>query len=272
MKALLRKTNEWVEIDTKCLFHNQYNTTEECGNRRIFDRDIEEIQDDARIGKGVCKYCGKIVEKGKEREHYEQEKNKKCSLLESDKCFWKRKKIISQKYTPLKKETSCTGNTFTEVESVETVTEFSFCCEHNEKYGGCTYEQCEKYGINWFTEENCFFLKYPKGYKSFTIIDFLRFRNWRERSKGLYKYHDRNLGSYELVAEVEDNCIKHFVLSNSRKRIVFTYDELKNNFIIEDSFGNKVSKILLPENENSPKCNEKINKTVISVLRSLYDR
>ena len=270
MKVLLKKTNKWVEIDTKYLFHDQYNTTEEYGNQRIFDRDIKEIRDDARIGKGRCKYCGEIVEKGKEQEHYEREKNKKCSLLESDKCFWKRKKIISQKHTPLKKETSCTGNTFTEVESVETVTEFSFCCGHNEEYGGCTYEQCEKYGIDWFTKENCYFLKYPKGF--FTTVDRLGFSYWDEHSKDVYKYYDRNLGSYELFAEVKDDWLKYFVLRNSKKTIVFTYDEVEKNFIIEDSFGKKVSKILLPENENSPKCNKKINNTVISVLRSLYAR
>ena len=57
MRALL-KTGEWVDIDTKCLFENQYNTTEECGNKRIFDGQIQKIENDARVGKGKCKYCG----------------------------------------------------------------------------------------------------------------------------------------------------------------------------------------------------------------------
>lgn len=46
---------KWVEIDTKILFDNQYNTTD---GIRIFDTWIDKIQDDARQGKGVCKYCG----------------------------------------------------------------------------------------------------------------------------------------------------------------------------------------------------------------------
>ena len=41
MKALL-KNGEWVEIDTTCLFNNQYNAA----GKRIFDQDIKRIVDD----------------------------------------------------------------------------------------------------------------------------------------------------------------------------------------------------------------------------------
>lgn len=44
MKALL-KSRKWVEIDTRYLFHNQYNTIE--GNR-ILDSEILRVVDDVR--------------------------------------------------------------------------------------------------------------------------------------------------------------------------------------------------------------------------------
>lgn len=270
MKALL-KTGEWVEIDTTVLFNNQYNTTEKSGNKRIFDKDIEEIQDDARLNKGRCRYCGAIVEKGKEREHFEQKKFKKCSLLESDNCFWKRKRILNQEHETIEKKLTCTEDVLTEYEHVKNVTKFSFYCEHNEKYGCCTYEQCEKYGIEWFTKENCFFLKYPKGYKDFTDIDFLSTNNWRQC--GLYYYlyrHENSLGSYLLHCQVRDNEIINFELFNSRKSIVFLYDYKNECFIISDHLGKSVSEYLLPETKDSPKCNKKINETVKSIFKKLY--
>ena len=56
MKAKL-KSGEIVEIETDCLFNDQYNTKE----KRIFDKDILEIFDDARVNKGKCGYCGKAL-------------------------------------------------------------------------------------------------------------------------------------------------------------------------------------------------------------------
>lgn len=273
MKALL-KTGEWVEIDTTVLFNNQYNTTEKSGNRRIFDKDIEEIQDDARLNKGRCRYCGAIVERGKEKEHFEQKKLKKCSLLETDNCFWKRKRILNQEHETIERKLICTENVFTEHEHVKNVTKFSFYCQHDEKYGGCTHEQCEKFGVEWFTKENCFFLKYPKGYKDFTDVDFLSTNGWILSGHFSYRYrHEASLGSYILCCHVSiNNRIINFELYNSRKRIVFLYDYKNKCFIISDCFGKNVSEHLLPENKDSPKCNKKINETVKSILQRLLSR
>ena len=66
MKALL-KTGEWVEIDTACLFNNQYNTKD---GKRIFDQEISRIVDDVRLGLGKCRYCGALVKKGEEEKHF----------------------------------------------------------------------------------------------------------------------------------------------------------------------------------------------------------
>lgn len=54
MKALL-KSGKWAEIDTRYLFHNQYNTIE---GKRIFDSEILRVVDDVRGEYGKCRYCG----------------------------------------------------------------------------------------------------------------------------------------------------------------------------------------------------------------------
>ncbi|MGL5460763.1 MAG: hypothetical protein ACRDBY_14195 [Cetobacterium sp.] len=54
---LKAKEGTWIEIDTDCLFTNQYNTKD---GFRIYDWMIRDIKDDVRRGKGRCNYCGKI--------------------------------------------------------------------------------------------------------------------------------------------------------------------------------------------------------------------
>ena len=56
------KENEgkWVEVETDHLFTNQYNTS----NMRVLDSQVEAVSDDARIGKGKCKYCGSVLNEG----------------------------------------------------------------------------------------------------------------------------------------------------------------------------------------------------------------
>jgi len=62
------KDNEgkWIDIETDCLFDNQYNTEK----YRIYDSMIDAISDDARINKGKCKYCGTMVNAGETCEKY----------------------------------------------------------------------------------------------------------------------------------------------------------------------------------------------------------
>lgn len=72
MKALL-KTGEWVEIDTACLFNNQYNTKD---GKRIFDQEISRIVGDVRHGLGKCRYCGAFVKKGEEEKHFLEQESK----------------------------------------------------------------------------------------------------------------------------------------------------------------------------------------------------
>lgn len=56
---LVANRGKWVDIDTSHLFNNQYNTLD---GFRIFDKDIKEIKEDARLNKGQCNYCGTITD------------------------------------------------------------------------------------------------------------------------------------------------------------------------------------------------------------------
>lgn len=59
----LRKIDgQWVEVDTKYLFTDQFNTIPIEGitefGMRIYAVDVEEIENDERIGRSKCGYCG----------------------------------------------------------------------------------------------------------------------------------------------------------------------------------------------------------------------
>lgn len=55
---LIANRGKWVEIDTKYIFDNQYNTK---AGFRIYDKHIQEIKNDIRINLGCCRYCGTIT-------------------------------------------------------------------------------------------------------------------------------------------------------------------------------------------------------------------
>ena len=58
-KYLQENAGKWIEIDTSFLSDNQYNSVD---GIRIYDVMIDAVQNDARIGKSKCRYCGKIEE------------------------------------------------------------------------------------------------------------------------------------------------------------------------------------------------------------------
>lgn len=70
-KLIQAVAGQWLEVETKYLFNNQYNTKPtadqlkidpKCSGLRIHDVDVEKIENDARIGKAKCNYCGKIIQ------------------------------------------------------------------------------------------------------------------------------------------------------------------------------------------------------------------
>ena len=221
MKALL-KTGEWVEIDTACLFHDQYNTT---ANKRIFDRDIVRIVDDARIGMGRCKYCGAMVRRGEEHKHFEEQENKTYSG-----CFWYQDRLVSSTKQPptVERTTSENGETVTR-KTVTTVSQYEKVCTYKEKYGGCTNTECRRMGIDWFTPENTFFLKYPDGFASIPAVDKLANRGFMVSDHMTNAEYCKKIGSYTLAAllSYEDGKatgIRGYRIWNCRRDYTFRYE------------------------------------------------
>lgn len=227
MQAKLKSTGEWIDIDTKYLFNNQYNTT---GNARIFDRDISAIRDDARKNMGRCRYCGAMVKRGEEEAHYTEREKNPCS-----KCFWFRARVIDSKT-----ETETTTETGPDGERITTMTRTTReklqkeCTYSNASSAraDCTNKECRKYGIDWFTTENTFFLKYPNGLDDITEIDKLETRGF---IIGPYKWSDaqyfKKLGSYTLEALLKrgddgtPEAVTAYRISNARRDYKFRIEK-----------------------------------------------
>ena len=180
---------QWVDVETKCLFHDQYNTKQV----RIMDSMVEAVQDDARVGMGRCFYCGATIERGKEEEHFEAMENKVCQG-----CRWFRDTVINTEY-----ETH-TNNVGQKISNTYKV--YDKACTYKD---GCKNMEHRKLGIDWFTESNTFFLKYPNGI-NFTQIDI-----------------KVKLGSYY----VENSEYGYYRIHNCRKTIRFQY--LNGKFFVE---------------------------------------
>lgn len=204
------------QIDTKHLFNDQYNTIGT--DRRIFDRDIAAIVDDVRAGLGKCKYCGTLVKAGEEEKHYqEREENRNCK-----KCFWNSKKEIR------------TIEEETENSKIIRVTYEDFC-RYPETSGHrtkCTCTECRAYGIEWFTPENTFFLKYPNGIPKEPIPEELknldRWDFWKGINTADYTLK-KKIGSYILTAltlpatKEAPETLQFWRIANCRKDYNFIY-------------------------------------------------
>ena len=238
MKAVM-KNGLIVEIDTTCLFDNQYNLFPAEGEKhgkRIFDADIVRIIDDARVGMGKCGYCGKLVKRGEEEAHFAEEEAK---IEKCDGCFWWQNKIIGSSRSnskPVRRELA--DGTIEETCTSTTTYIMTKECVHKPQYGGvCTHKLHRRYGINWFTPENTFFLRYPDGFNGIgagKLIEngFIE-PDVRALKNGTYNWEYRKkIGSYDLVAEVKyENgkriSIERFYLRNCRRHYFFRIDDGK---------------------------------------------
>lgn len=270
MRALL-KSGKWVEIDTSFLFENQYNTTEEYGGERIFDGQIQKIEDDARIGKGRCKYCGAIVEKGQEEDHFTkmEEIKKTCSMddIEVKSCFWKRRHYLGKAEVKSEIKTEIVDGIAKTVELRTIEEKWIPYCSHEEAHGGCTHDKHREMGISWFTEENCFFLKYPNGYEQFTLADWTNgswYPKYNSETNFVNKSYSRMLGSYRLEMELsaDKKHVEMFTLKNGRKNFKFQY--VNGEYIVFDGINGspRTTKDLLEVGGRNPKCNTTVNKAV----------
>ena len=221
MKALLN-SGEWVNIDTSYLFHDQYNTED---GKRIFDKDISRIVNDERPGMGRCKYCGAMVKRGEEYKHFEEQENKTCSG-----CFWYQDRLISStKHPPEVERTTNENGELVTRKTVTTVSRYEKVCTYKEKYGECTHKECRRMGIDWFTPDNTFFLKYPDGFSSIPEIDKLEMRGFIFDNRRLNAEYYKKLGSYTLTALLsyengKATGIRAYKLYNCRRDYTFRFE------------------------------------------------
>lgn len=223
MRALL-KTGEWVELSTEHLFHDQYNTTPEYGNRRIFDNEIARIEDDARIDMGKCKYCGTLVKRGEEEKHFAEREAKPCS-----ECWWFQRRSVRQPETTKETTVEITEDG-TEVTRVTTIIkdQYQRQCTLKGRWTetDCINKECRRLGIDWFTKENTFFLKFPNGFSAMGIRSRLRTYGFFPCGNLISKYC-KPIGTYTLEAHFENEESEDllcFVMYNSRKTIRFRYE------------------------------------------------
>lgn len=232
MRALMRD-GTWSEIDPKCLFHDQYNTTPEFGNKRIFDRDIRRIEGDVRLGKGRCKYCGAIVNRGEEESHFAHKEAKPC-----EGCFWyTAHKVGEEKEKELvfeKKEVD--GRTVTKTLVKKTEVYERKCSYMDNGVPACNNAMCRKYGIDWFTPENTFFLKYPNGFERKSLRALLLSSGFTECCDNILVY-DKKIGSYVLGAWFQRDdldTLDYFCMRNTRYNVRFRWEDGK--FYMESGF------------------------------------
>jgi len=222
MEALEKSTNKWIEIETNYLFDNQYNTVD---GRRIFDRDIKAIRNDARVGMGRCEYCGAMVKRGEEEKHFAEQEAKSCVG-----CWYYRDRLLDRKVD--QKKTDSTNEKGEKiVTTTKTIVEtYKPRCTYNDAAQAnrtdCTYKECRRAGIFWFTSDNTFFLKYPNGFDDITDFDRLVIRGFVFEQGCLNGRYIGKLGSYRLDA----NCkyvdgkkigVENFYIRNCRKSYYF---------------------------------------------------
>lgn len=217
MKALLQ-SGEWAVIDTAYLFHDQYNTVD---GKRIFDRDIIRMEDDARPGMGRCRYCGAMVKRGEEEKHFQEKEKRGCAG-----CFWCRDRVTDRKIqTAVEMKDGEKTTIKTTVEKLEKV------CTYAESYpeAGCTLKECRRMGIDWFTPENTFFLKYPGGFQSIPAVDKLPGQGFIVDENTIDARYNKKIGSYTLLALLtyEDGKaagIRAYRIYNCRRDYVFRFE------------------------------------------------
>lgn len=210
MLAVL-ENGETVEIDTKHLFNNQYNTAD---GVRIFDAQISRIINDVRPGLGKCRFCGAIVKRGEEERHYSKREAAGC-----ESCFWYRTRMSRQ-------DVCVSSDGLTET----TTRTFERYCLYAEKHGKgekgeCIGDACRVWGIEWFTPENTFFLRLPDGFThDRTENDLLQRGFLPGYFPGDFQF-PRKIGSYELSARCNDGKLAFYTVQNSRRRFNFRFED-----------------------------------------------
>ncbi len=90
-------------------------------------------------------------------------------------------------------------------------------------------KSAEKKGIDWFTTENTFFIKYPNGFESIPEVDTLAIRGFIVQDDIRDARYYKKIGSYTLTAclSYENGKpvgIEYYQIYNSRRLFNFRYE------------------------------------------------
>lgn len=154
--ALKSIRGQWVNVDTRYLFRDQYNLVTPA--IRVYDKDIDAVRDDARRGLVKCGYCGAQFH-GMDalQAHYRQEEN---SAHNCTAC----RDYVTRIVDTIHETTRHTDDDGNDVETC--ITKYI----HGKKCRwatGCNKFEHRNYKPEVFTPENTFFLKYPDGYPAY---------------------------------------------------------------------------------------------------------
>lgn len=146
----------WVNVDTQYLFCDQYNLADY--DIRVFDKDIDAVQNDARSGLVKCGYCGaQFYGLNALQAHYAEEESNAHNCA---KCRDYVKKCIDVKHSRSEK-TNDDGNRI-----IIRTTEYIYgnACRWE---SGCNKLEHKNHKPFIFGPENTFFLRYPNGYADY---------------------------------------------------------------------------------------------------------
>ena len=162
---------QWVEVDTTCLFQDQYDLKNY--GVRVMDDDVEAVRNDARAGLCQCNYCGKQGTEAEILRHFEEEDAKALEATTKGKpgtgancagCSWR----FLQTAEKIEEE-SHRENESAEGYDVITTTRSQerYYCTHMRDHGTCVRACHRAHKIFKFTSENTYFLKFPNGYDAY---------------------------------------------------------------------------------------------------------
>lgn len=217
------------EVDTKCIFDNQYNTTD---GKRIYDVDVKYIIDDIRLGEFYCS----SVKQGTYEEVLNAIREERSKINQCKGCnYWRATQRVEEKCTEEKIVTD------TEVTTIRT-TVHKFQCTY---YKSTCVHDIEEKPVLFREKKDCFFCKYPNGapdmtsFKKFLVNNadkyniVARWSNQELTETSSFKC-SKKFGSY-LLESIWYN--DYFTLSNARNEFRFYIDFKNKKFILRDSIG-----------------------------------
>ncbi len=210
---------QWVEIDTTYLFNNQYNLKDY--DIRIFDKDIDAIQDDVRAGMVKCGYCGKQFTNTDDlNAHYLAEEN---AAHDCENC-----RDYVKGISEVKRET--TTEIDDEGNKIETHTT-KYIYGKKCRWSGCNKFEHRNHKPEYFTPQNTYFLKYPNGYGAY-FMELPIDGQWKELG---YKWNAAAktatkpgaVGTYDAVLSyTNDGELNALFLTNSRASYVIEREHI----------------------------------------------